>query len=506
MKQIFNVVVLTLLFSGFWGCKSKSDDTTPSSSTQYAMVIKSGGQAVTVGNTFQFEAQLVGVDGTIIPITSGITYTSSATGVATFLGNTVTGVGQGTATVTASYTYKGATFMASVPLSIQPPQSVFAVNPWTIWWEADGTEFELNTIYFGTSTPNFNYSSSDPSIATVTAAGVVKVLKAGSCVIKVKATNLDGQPTVEVPVLVFGKPTVALPVTQVRITPGSYEMFKGEDKAFTAKAFKGDGSEVTGKPIKWWLKTTDSLDIGPAASVDQTGKVTAIRVGEASVYAEIEGIVSQANITINPDYALFIEPFFVSIKADKSQNFTLKTYKVDRAKYRANDPTAISVVPNPANVVWSLPLSDLPGFPNAFSITASNSLGCTVKALSSATVGMPGFLLASVNNDTYAEGGASMQVAIADVCDCGANDPNVASISVASTVVSLSAFQTFSLNARALNGSGIEVFGTTINYCSDNILVAAVGLDGEIQGIQPGTAIVTACVGNVKKEITVTVN
>ncbi|HOY96682.1 MAG TPA: hypothetical protein PK509_13140, partial [Catalimonadaceae bacterium] len=174
MIKHLSIVLILFGLTGLWSCSKKDDNSPTPSSKQYALVIKSGGQAITVGNNFTFEAQLVGTDGTILPITSGITYSSSNTDVATFTGTAVYGKGQGTATVTASYSYNGTTYTASVPLSIQAPSTVFAVNPWTIWWEADGTEFELNTIYFGTTTPTYTFSSSDASIASVTSAGIVK--------------------------------------------------------------------------------------------------------------------------------------------------------------------------------------------------------------------------------------------------------------------------------------------------------------------------------------------
>jgi hypothetical protein len=507
MIKHLSIVLILFGLTGLWSC-SKKDDSSPSPTKQYALVIKSGGQAVTVGNNFSFDAQLVGTDGTIIPITSGITYSSSNTEVATFTGTSVYGKGQGTATVTASYSYNGTIYTASVPLSIQAPSTVFAVNPWTIWWEADGTEFELNTIYFGTTTPTYTYASSDASIASVTSAGIVKVLKAGSCVITVTATNLTGSPSVQVPVLVFGEIAVPLPVSQVRITPGSYEMFKGEDKTFTAKAFNGSGNEVTGKTIKWSIRTTDSTDNGEAATIDQTGKVVALRVGEAAVYAEIEGIVSQANVTINPDFAMFIEPFSTSIGANKTQNFTLKTYQVDRVKYRAGAADAITLTTNPSNVQWLLPFNEIPGFPKPFTITTFNSDSCKLKASSSAMPGMPGFLLAFVNDDRYAAGGASVQVAVADDCDCGADNPSVASISVTSTNINMQigfGFQV-DIGAVAKNASGGTVTDAAIKYCSNNALVASVDFDGTITAVQPGSAIITVCVGSVKKEINVTIN
>jgi uncharacterized protein YjdB len=507
MKNTISILIFALAIFSFWSCKKDDDDNNTPTNKQYALVIKTGGQAVDVGNQFTFQAQLVGTDGSILPITSGITYTSSNADVASFAGNVVTGKGAGTATVTATYSYNGVTYTAQVPLAIQPPSMVFAVNPWTIWWEADGTEFELNPIYFGTTVPTYTYTSSDPTIASVSAAGVVKVLKAGSCVVTVTATNLPNQPKVQVPVLVFGEIAVPLPVAQVKITPGAYEMFKDEEKVFTAKAFNGSGNEVTGKTVKWSILTTDSSDAGEAATIDQTGKVKALRVGEAVVYAEIEGIVSQANITINPDFALFVEPFSTSIVANATKSFTLKTYQVDRAKYRANAPDAVSLVPNPSSVQWVLPLENLPGFPSSFSIVSSTNNSCNVKASASAIAGMPGFLVAFVNDDRYAAGGASITVAVGDDCDCGAQNTQVVNISVASTNVSMQAFlgSPFSLNAVAENDLGGPVSGADIRYCSDNIMVASVSSDGTITAVQPGTATITVCVGSVKKLVNVTV-
>lgn len=510
MKYIFKILVFTLLTSWLWSCKSKDDDKTTPATKKYALVIKSGGQAVKMGDSFAFEAQLVGTDGTIIPITSGITYTSSATGVATITGNSITGATEGTVTVTASYVYQGTTFTASVPVVVQPPQTVFAVNPWTIWWEADGSEFELNTIYLGLSSPTFTFTSSDPSIASVSATGVVKALKAGSCVITVEATNLEGKPKVQVPVLLFGEPTVALPVSQVKITPGSFEMFKGEDKTFTAKAYKSDGSEVTGKTVKWWIKTTDSSDTGPAASVDQSGKVTAIRLGEASVYAEIEGIVAQANITINPEYALFIEPFTYTIKAGESKTFTLKTYKVDKEKYRAGAANAITLEPtNPANVKWILPFASIPGIENPFTITSQNGNECVVKANSPVTIPLPGFLLAYVeNDDKYAEGGASIMTAIAEDCNCGADHPGLTSITTTTSTINLSMSSgtlTADLGVKAFAGANeLDLNDVDLVYCSDSQLVASAA-SGTVTAAGPGTATITICAGSIKKTVTVNV-
>ena len=54
--------------------------------------------------------------------------------------------------------------------------------------------------------------------------------------------------------------------------------------------------------------------------------------------------------------------------------------------------------------------------------------------------------------------------------------------------------------------SGGTVTDAAIKYCSNNALVASVDFDGTITAVQPGSAIITVCVGSVKKEINVTVN
>jgi len=513
MKHLFFFLLFSILSAGFYSC-SKDDDKAPApsgSDKKYALVIKSGGQSISKGGNFTFEAQLVGTDGSIIPVSSGITYSSSASGILTISGNTVTGAQPGTTTITASYPYQGTTYTASVPMVVKPAAAVFAVNPWTIMWEADNTEFELNPIYLGgTTIPSYTYASSDASIASVTSAGVVKMLKAGSCVITVTA-SLEGNPKVEVPVLVLGKPTVPLPVSQVKITPGSWEMFKAETKAFSAKAFKSDGSEVTGKTIKWSIRTTDSTGNGEAASIDQNGNVTAIRVGEATVYAEIEGIVAQSTITINPEFASIVSPFMASLAAGESKAFTVKTYQIDKVKYRANDPNAFTEIANPSGLQWLLPFAALPGFGSQFEIQNPSSNGCTLKAKSSALPGMTEFLIGGLlNDDNYAPGVGTISVSLGGGgnCDCGADNPQVASISVASTNVTLQAlFGTpFDLNAQALNAGGIPVSGADIKYCSSNEQVATVDFNGSITGFMAGTAQITVCVGSVTKIVNVTVN
>jgi hypothetical protein len=220
--------------------------------------------------------------------------------------------------------------------------------------------------------------------------------------------------------------------------------------------------------------------------------------------------VAQVNITISPEYAFVVSPFLSSISPGESKNFTLSTYQiVDKNKYRNNDPGAFALVNNPAGLKWELPFSLLPVIGSQFQITSSNSSSCSLKAKDAATPGMTEFLLAYMeNDDNYGPGVASVSVGTGGGnCDCGSENPSVASISVASTNVSLQAFfGSFDLNAQALAANGIPVAGAEIKYCSSNDQVAVVDFNGTITGLMAGTAQITVCVGSKRKIVNVTIN
>jgi len=200
-----------------------------------------------------------------------------------------------------------------------------------------------------------------------------------------------------------------------------------------------------------------------------------------------------------------------SLAAGESKAFTVKTYQIDKVKYRANDPNAFTEIANPSGLQWLLPFAALPGFGSQFEILNPSANGCTLKAKSSAMPGMTEFLIGGLlNDDNYSPGVGTISVSLGGGgnCDCGADNPQVASISVASTNVTLQAlFGTpFDLNAQALNAGGIPVSGADIKYCSSNDQVATVDFNGSITGFMAGTAQITVCVGSVTKIVNVTVN
>ncbi|MFR0556730.1 Ig-like domain-containing protein, partial [Pseudoscardovia radai] len=114
------------------------------------------------------------------------------------------------------------------------------------------------------------WSSSDSSVASVDSTGTVTMLKAGTATITATTTN---SLSASVTVTVTGQVT---PVESVSVTPTSLDMLKGDTAQLTATVAP---STATVKRITW--SSSDSS----VASVDSTGKVTAVKRGTATITA-----------------------------------------------------------------------------------------------------------------------------------------------------------------------------------------------------------------------------
>jgi len=505
-------VLIPALFMLFSACKKDSDtDKNPSGNTQFALIITNGAQGAELSKSISYEARIVSTTGENLPV-SGVNWSSSESSVVTFSGNVATGVGIGSTVVTARVTYQGKEYTAQAPLAIHAPSSVFVVNPWAILWVADGQEFPLTPVYFGAGTPIFTFASSDPSVATVTSDGTVKVLKVGNCNVTVTASGLANQPSVVVPVMVVGLPEAPLPVVRVLVRPTNPRgeiMFRNDAENFTAKAFTASGQEATGKTFRWWIVTTDSLEDGVVATVDQTGRVTPRRIGEATLYAESDAIIGQCNITVNPDTAIIVEPFVWTMGAGDTKRFQAKTYRVtDKAAFRNGNSGAVALITNHPNTSWEDPLANFPPF-NILEILSQNKDEVNVRMKSGTLVGLSSFIVAYVNGTEIAPGGALVNSEISFPCDCGTNSPQIASIEANPTSYNLSMLNPLPtrITATAKDALGGNVVGAALRFCSNSATVVTVDeTTGEMTPIAPGSAKIKICAGDVSTTVDVTVS
>jgi uncharacterized protein YjdB len=99
-------------------------------------------------------------------------------------------------------------------------------------------------------------------------------------------------------------------------------MLRGESKALIAKAINSGGAEVT-SAFTW--ATSDAS----VASVDGSGRITAISLGKSMITATANGITGQSEIDVLPDTAVILAPYWAGLVAGNSLTFTAKTYKIN---------------------------------------------------------------------------------------------------------------------------------------------------------------------------------
>jgi len=162
--------------------------------------------------------------------------TVSATGL-------VTAVGAGTATVTA--TSEGRTASATITVTPVPVAFVSVTPP----------SLNLNVGQTGqlTASPRdingtpltdrvVTWTSSDPAVATVTAAGLVTAVSTGTATITATSEGHSGSATV---------PVVPVLVASVSLTPSSLGLTVGQTGQLTATPRDGAGHPLTDRVVTW---------------------------------------------------------------------------------------------------------------------------------------------------------------------------------------------------------------------------------------------------------------
>lgn len=130
---------------------------------------------------------------------------------------------------------------------------------------------------------SFSWSSVQPSIATVSASGVVTGVSDGTTTVTVTSEGKSAAATV----------TVRTPVAAVVVTAPSTQLtVGGTPTQFSAVARDANGATLAGRAITWGTSST------AIATVSQTGLVTAVAAGNATITATSEGINGTSAITV----------------------------------------------------------------------------------------------------------------------------------------------------------------------------------------------------------------
>ncbi|MBQ3602101.1 MAG: Ig-like domain-containing protein [Lachnospiraceae bacterium] len=301
-----------------------------------------------------------------------------------------------------------------------------------------GKSFILIPIFNPTEATNkeLSWTSSDPSIATVTADGKVTGIKGGTAMIICKAD--DGGHTAHCVV------TVSELVSEVTLNYSSYQLKVNETVKLSATV---NSSTATNKKLKW---TTSNKKI---ATVNKNGKVTAKKVGKCTIKVTttdgsnegaactIRVIKPVSSLKINHSYIKLIEGKTKKIKS----KITPKSASIKGVKWTSADKN-IAIVNSKGKITA---ISE-----GITTVTVSTTDGSKITAVCTVQVlkAVPVTSLTVSSQDITMVKGTSQSAAV--------------SISPSNTT-------------------------DKITYESDNKAVATVTSKGKIKAKKPGTATIT---------------
>ncbi len=176
------------------------------------------------------------------------------------------------------------------------PVTGVAVAPTSVTLEIGGSQALTASVNpSDADDTSVSWTSSDPSVATVDAAGLVTAVAAGEATVTV--TTTDGGFTATSAVTVNGDvdpdpdPDPSNPVTGVDVTPATASIEVGATRALTAEVNPSDADDTS---VSW--RSSDPS----VATVDADGLVTALRAGTTTVVATTTdgGFTASSAITV----------------------------------------------------------------------------------------------------------------------------------------------------------------------------------------------------------------
>lgn len=431
-----------------------------------AVAITPANASVTVGGGVTLSATTTDAHGNVLTGRT-ITWVSSAPQIATVdAQGTVRGVAPGSATITAASEGTAATAQITVnapPPAPPAPVATVSVTPSSATLVVGSSATLTATlrdaagsVLAGRTT---SWVTSDASVATVSAAGVVTAVAPGRATVTAVSEGKNGQAQITV-----NAPAPA-PVASVAVTPASATLTPGGSVALAAGVFDAAHNALTGRAVTW----TSSA---PAvATVDASGTVTALAQGTATITATSEGKSATAQITVNPPPPAPVAS--VTVTPATSTLVVGRTVTLEAVTRDASGNVLTG-----RTVTWT---SSAPGI-------------ATVSSSGIVTGVAPGTATITATSEGHS-GSASVTVTAVPA----------ASVSVTPTSLSLIAGDSGALRAVVRDANGNVLTGRPVAWTSSDSRVAAVSGTGQVSALAQGTATITATSGSASGTATVTV-
>lgn len=248
------------------------------------VVVSPAADTVGIGTEKQHTAVLRDASGAILT-GRAVTWNSANVAVATVSSaGVVTGQAPGTTTISATSEGRAGTATVLVlarlagAVTLTPATSILIV----------GTTQSL-TVQITDTLGNLltgrpvTYSSSAPTVASVSAGGVVTAISAGIARVTATSEGKSGIATINV---------IDEPVATLTMTPTAVTLLTGSTQLLAVVARAASGSVLLGRTVTY---TSGAPNI---ATVSTNGLVTAVAPGTALVLAVVDGVAATATVTV----------------------------------------------------------------------------------------------------------------------------------------------------------------------------------------------------------------
>jgi len=354
---------------------------------------------------------------------------------------TVVALKAGSAVITA----KAGEKMATCVVTITVPVESIRLDRSAVTLEEGGQTMLIAYVSPSDATDqSVTWSSSAPTIASVDAQGQVTALVEGTAVITAKA----GEKSATCEVTVAKK---VIPVSSITLDNTSLVMIKGETATLMATVSPAD---ATDKTVTW------SSSDATIASVDQSGKVTALKGGSATITAKAGDVSATCEVSITvPVQSITLDKTSLELTGGATYTLTATVNPSD-----ATDKT----------VTWSTSDAAVATVDQNGKVSAINNGNATITASAG---GM--------------QATCSVTVSVA-----------VESIALDRNTVTLEEGQTTTLIAMVSPSNAAD---KTVTWSSSNEAVATVDQSGKLTAVKEGSATITAKAGGKSATCAVTV-
>ena len=174
---------------------------------------------------------------------------------------------------------------------------------------------------------SITWSSSRPTVATVSATGVVTAVAEGVAQIDAASEGKYGTAIITV---------TRVPVARVDITPATLSLVEGETGALTAVAKDANGAVLGDRVVTW---RSNDVTIAP---IYANGQILAIRPGTVTITAESEGKTATLELTVRGAPVATVEISPVAAALETGDVFSLQATVKDAAGRTLSRPVTWS--------------------------------------------------------------------------------------------------------------------------------------------------------------------